>query len=660
MLTQLKRTSLSILLMLLLSLPVLGAEDDNETCLSCHEDQELTGFDHRGNEVSMFVNAADLDVSVHSGMDCIQCHTDLEGFDDYPHGEDLEPVNCSNCHDDVNEIYSQSAHGMAVDNENAPTCSSCHDHHKILPHSNPEATTSKKQLPYTCSSCHTKQVLTNDPDIKLTDSFDRYMRGIHAEGIAKGIGSAASCDDCHGMHDLKRASDKDSKVNKMNIPKTCSKCHNDIYIQYSRGIHGKALAAGILDSPNCADCHGEHEILGIANPNSPVNQANLSDYVCGKCHNDPQMIDKFGLGKDRFTSYQDTYHGLATRGGSLKAATCASCHKAHDILPASNPASSINDDNLTKTCQKCHVDANYEFASSYTHKSAEARFDGINRTVEFIYIVAIVLIIGGMLAHNLIILVRYLIDKNREEKGKPTVQRFNGNLIFQHLIVSITFIVLVVTGFALRYPDAWWVAVLNFMGIFEATRGVIHRIAAVGLIYISLHHGFYVLMAKRGRKQLSDLLPVKEDIIQIKQNLLYHLGLSSERPRYRFYDYTEKAEYWALVWGTFVMVFTGFVLWFPTFFTSFLPAWIVKISETVHLYEAWLATLAIGVFHFFFVIFHPEQYPMSFTWLTGKMTVDEAKHHHPEWYKEMKDQGLISGDNDSDSGDSTKSEEVSH
>ena len=236
----------------------------------------------------------------------------------------------------MQEVFAGSAHGKALDNPNAPTCASCHGKHDILPHSNPAATTSAKNLPYTCASCHHKIVLKEDSDIRITDSFDRYMKGIHAEGISKGIGSAASCNDCHGTHDLYKASDPRSLANKMNIPKTCSKCHNDIYIQYERGIHGKALAAGILDAPNCTDCHGEHEIRKIDDPKAPVNQSNLAEYVCGKCHNDPQLVEKYGLPEGRFTSYQDSYHGLAVRGGSLKAANCVSCHKAHDVLPSSN------------------------------------------------------------------------------------------------------------------------------------------------------------------------------------------------------------------------------------------------------------------------------------------------------------------------------------
>ena len=612
-----------------------AAQDDNETCMSCHADQELEGVNIVGNAASMYVDTFILDSSAHSDMACVDCHTDLAGFDDYPHDENLAPVDCATCHDEVDEIFSASAHGVASDNPKSPTCVSCHGAHGIFSDTDPRALTSAKKLPYTCSNCHHQQVLTQDPDIRITDSFDRYMRGIHAEGIAKGIGSAASCDDCHGMHDLKKASDPNSKVNKQNIPATCAKCHNDIFIKYSRGIHGKALAAGILDNPNCSDCHGEHEILQISDPNSPVNASNLSDYVCGRCHNNPQLIEKYGLGNERFSSYQDSYHGLAVRGGSLKAATCVSCHKAHDVLPEANPASSIHPDNLTHTCQKCHPKANYAFASSYSHNIAAAQFSEINKWVEVIYIIAIVLIIGAMMLHNMVILWRFMLEKHRDNRKQPVIKRFNGNMVFQHMALSIAFITLVITGFALRYPDAWWVSILNFMGIFESARSVIHRIAAVLLIYVSVHHAVFLMASRRGRLQLRYLLPTMEDVTQPFQNLKYHLGMSAEKPRFGFYDYTMKAEYWALVWGTILMAFTGFVLWYPTTFTAFLPAWIIIVAETIHLYEAWLATLAIGVFHFFFVIGHPEQYPMSFTWLTGEMTIAEVKEHHPAWYQEV-------------------------
>ena len=114
----------------------------------------------------------------------------------------------------------------------------------------------------------------------------------------------------------------------------------------------------------------------------------------------------------------------------------------------------------------------------------------------------------------------------------------------------------------------------------------------------------------------------------------YHTFRSEKRVKFGRYDYMQKAEYWALVWGTIVMVLTGLVLWFPTLTARFLPGILIPASQTIHYYEAWLATLAILVWHFFFVILHPEEYPMSWTWLTGKMTKEAAKEHHGEWYEE--------------------------
>lgn len=614
----------------------VSGQDDNQSCLACHAESGLTGIGLHGDTISITVFQASLDSSIHQGMSCIDCHADLAGTRDYPHKEQVAKVDCGACHDEIKQIYLTSAHGTArQDNPNAPTCASCHGKHNILPDSDPLSTASPKNLPYTCSSCHAKIVLKSDPDIRIANSFDRYMRGIHAEGIAKGIGSAATCNDCHGMHDLRKASDSKSLVNKMNIPSTCSKCHNDIYIQYSRGIHGKALAAGILDAPNCTDCHGEHSILEINDPQSPVNSSNIADYVCSKCHNDPRIVEKYGLAKGKFSSYQDSYHGLAVKGGSVKAANCASCHTAHEILPSANPASSVNKENITETCQRCHPRANLAFATSYSHNTAESEFSTLDAWVRDIYIIAIILIIGGMLAHNMIIVSRFVIEKHRQNKGMPTVQRFTAGMVFQHLVLTVAFIALVITGFALRYPNAWWVKGLNVLGIYEDVRSVVHRIAAVFLIYISLHHAIFLLFTRRGKQELRALWPVKEDLTNVMANVKYYLGLSKTRPQFDQYDYTEKGEYWALVWGTIVMAVTGFILWFPTFFTGFLPPWVVKIAETVHLYEAWLATLAIAVFHFFFVIFHPDQYPMSLTWITGQMTVDSCEHHHPRWYKRI-------------------------
>ena len=85
---------------------------------------------------------------------------------------------------------------------------------------------------------------------------------------------------------------------------------------------------------------------------------------------------------------------------------------------------------------------------------------------------------------------------------------------------------------------------------------------------------------------------------------------------------------------TILMILTGLILWFPVQAAKVLPSVVIPAAQTVHYYEAWLATLAILVWHFFFVIFHPEEYPMSWTWLTGKISKKAVKEHHPQWYEE--------------------------
>ena len=153
----------------------------------------------------------------------------------------------------------------------------------------------------------------------------------------------------------------------------------------------------------------------------------------------------------------------------------------------------------------------------------------------------------------------------------------------------------------------------------------------------------YFVLSRKGRKDIFSLLPKVSDITGFWQNIRFHLGKTREKPRFGRWDYTEKMEYLALIWGTAVMVITGLILWFPEFFMSFLPAWSFEVAEIIHYFEAWLATLAIIIWHWFFVIYHPEKYPMSLTWVDGKISEEEMKHHHPLEYEELQKESSDSG-----------------
>ena len=123
----------------------------------------------------------------------------------------------------------------------------------------------------------------------------------------------------------------------------------------------------------------------------------------------------------------------------------------------------------------------------------------------------------------------------------------------------------------------------------------------------------------------------------MKLTLKYYLGAEKDKPKFGVFNYGEKFEFWALVWGTVIMVVTGFILWFPKLITSGLPSWIIGVSRIIHYYEALLATLAILLFHLYFTMFHPDEYPMNPSWLTGKILEKDAEHHFkPEAIETMR------------------------
>jgi cytochrome b subunit of formate dehydrogenase len=92
----------------------------------------------------------------------------------------------------------------------------------------------------------------------------------------------------------------------------------------------------------------------------------------------------------------------------------------------------------------------------------------------------------------------------------------------------------------------------------------------------------------------------------------------------------EKAEYWALVWGTVIMIISGFFLWFDNVAVKWFPKGFLDVMLVVHYYEAWLATLAILIWHMYSVVFRPGVYPMNPAWLTGRMPEEMFRHEHPE------------------------------
>jgi cytochrome b subunit of formate dehydrogenase len=144
------------------------------------------------------------------------------------------------------------------------------------------------------------------------------------------------------------------------------------------------------------------------------------------------------------------------------------------------------------------------------------------------------------------------------------------------------------------------------------------------------------LLSPRGRRFVGDMWPIRRDFEFFVRRMLYNLGLGPRMECIQRFNYVEKAEYWALTWGTVVMVITGILLWFDNWFVQFLPKGVLDVALVVHFWEAWLASLSILVWHMYSVVFHPHVYPMNPSWITGHMPEDMYKHEHPGHLEEAR------------------------
>ncbi len=620
----------TILFLLLLSL-VNGQE---YTCMDCHGEPSLSMYINDTTSVSVFVDISKLAKSVHADLECTDCHT---GTAQHPDERPLPEPACSDCHDDASEEYEVSIHGKAFHqgNKSAATCWACHGSHEIRAADDSLSLVYNGNIVHTCGQCHSDPKIMKLFGRRTMDPVKEYSQSIHGK-IYRDDPNApvANCIVCHGSHKIIPAVEPDAPLNKLNIPSTCGQCHQEEEKEYQQSIHWQSLKRGRYKSPVCTDCHGEHNIHLAESEEAVTTPLLQATKLCANCHSNVTLMERFGLDAQRLDSYMKTYHGLAVLKGSPEAATCTSCHEVHDIRSKTDTLSTVHVNNRLHTCQNCHTNANQQFAMIDVHP---VTLKGRNKVAYFFkifYIWMIILVIGGMFIHNFIILFYHLREKYRARKNEPSYPRFQSFEVYQHFLLILSFMTLVVTGFALKFPDAGWVQLLVQIGLDEPIRSLIHRIAAVTLAVISFIEFFYLVFSRKGRRDIKALMPTRNDLIHVWQNMRFYLGLSTERPRFGRFDYTEKAEYLALIWGVFVMGASGFVLWFPETFIGILPSWFFETAEVVHYYEAWLASLAILIWHWFFVIFHPEKYPLNMTCLDGKITKEELVHEHPTEYEE--------------------------
>jgi cytochrome b subunit of formate dehydrogenase len=596
-------------------------------CLACHSDPTLM-TEVNGKSVSLRVDGDKLKHSVHGALfSCVDCHTDVKSL---AHETTPQKIACAQCHADAQEAYSHSLHAKRTRGSAAAAanCQDCHGGaHEILAADDPKSPVNHANIPTTCGRCHGQKFLM-ESNGESSQPFTSYQDSVHGRAVEKGSTKAAVCTDCHGTHQILAANDQKSPIYKFNVPATCGKCHLKVEETFMQSIHGQGIARGNGLAPVCTDCHGIHSIKAHTNPNAPVSEQNVSRDICARCHQGVRLSQEFGVPGNRVTSYFDSYHGLATEGGSVVAANCSSCHGVHDILPSSDPRSTVNRANLDATCGKCHQGVTQKFTQTKVHfEGGQSKDLGsvAVRWVRWFYLALIFLVIGAMFLHNAIVWRGKAVQRRRMQN--PFMVRMTANQRWQHLVLLSSFIVLVITGFALKFPNSW-IAELLGNGNGERLRSIIHRIAGVLLIGAGIYHVCYLIATREGRRLIRDLAPRPRDAVDVIGMMRYYLGLGGQKPKFGRFTYGEKAEYWALVWGTALMALTGIMMWAKVWVGNLLARWWVDVATTIHYYEAILATLAILVWHFYQVFFDPDVYPMNWAWWDGKMPVEHYQQEH--------------------------------
>lgn len=321
---------------LLLVMSSSSLSQEIKKCLICHGKPDLKKVLKSGRVISLYVDEDELRGSVHAERRCGECHVDII---EIPHKGRIKTVDCTQCHYRGNPV-------------GAPQ----------------------------------------------KDIYRDYRESVHGMAVSSGNPDAPICQDCHGDHDIKGIDDPYSRVYKLNISGTCARCHLEIYAKFKMSIHGVALDQGIMDAPACTDCHGEHAIKGPESPESSVFATKIGE-TCPKCHAAEGIMSKYGIETSQVTTYQESYHGVASKFGQRLVANCASCHGVHDIRPPEDPLSSVYIKNIPKTCGNCHPGANINFAKGKIHVEPGSRESGLIYYVSQFFKWLTILVMIGLLIH---------------------------------------------------------------------------------------------------------------------------------------------------------------------------------------------------------------------------------------------------------------------
>jgi cytochrome b subunit of formate dehydrogenase len=558
----------------------------DERCLTCHGDEEHK-MDVRddGSPVKIFVNADQIENSVHGARQCTSCHATI---DRVPHRKAPSVVvGCVECHRETWEQYKDDPDGE-----------------------------------------HARLAVVNE-------RIDSYLRSIHAKPSELDQSHTnATCYDCHDGHNIGELGSVQRAEFRLAVPEVCGRCHEPQLKEYRTSDHGKAvLQEQDSEAAVCSDCHTTHDIVS---PETDQAKRAITKN-CGDCHTEAQR------------TYFDSYHGQVHRLGYTETAKCHDCHGGHSVKGADDPTSEIHANNRLENCRTCHQEANENFLSFWPHGDANDpwNYPGLWAFKVFMNIL-IFAVMAFFWVHVILWLYRELVDRFQgkgfiEDLDKPDLvyfRRFRAVWRWVHGLFAIATMTLILTGTTLLFAHTDWAkAVVDFLG---GTRmeGLVHRTAAV--IWLSIfvaHLGIAGWTIWRNRSTFdwfgsTSMLPNRKDLRDLKDMFKWFLG-RGPRPDFNYWTYWQKFDYWAPFWGAMVIGTSGLILFMPEKTALLLPGWTFNIATLVHAEEALLAAIFLNSVHFFNVHFRPERFPMSTAIFTGVIPIDEFKHDHRAEYDRL-------------------------
>ncbi|MCU0914523.1 MAG: cytochrome b/b6 domain-containing protein [Planctomycetes bacterium] len=572
------------LFLFLVAVPVDLYATDAENCLMCHRFRGLARVDKGGNYRLFYVDETLFQRGPHARVNCTGCHADIKKI---PH-DNAQPVDC-------------------------------------------------------LRSCHieepTREIIFTHENVQ-TVIGDSVHAPVDANGVAREHAEdAPRCKDCHDIPLFRPVS---------------------IFKSVRAGVSERAI-------DRCTLCHRDESFVRYFYSHVTTRLHKARDprevvTMCASCHADPAFTQRHGL-PDVVASYLETYHGKAVLLGSALAPDCLDCHShagnVHAMHAQTDARSSVHTANRAATCTTpdCHDSAAPALASFDVHATRHPRTHPLEFAVALFFVVATLGLLLPILTLNVLGLVRELFPSRQAEEEiehltelarekaarEGGIQRFTPGQRLQHALLVILFVVLCLTGFPMKFPQAPWAGPLYdlFGGIHIAP--IVHRVAGVAMLAgFAFHVAMILLNVRRSMRRENryglrlflrrvlalPMIPQRRDLSDLIALVKYVFFLSPRRPHYGRFCWKEKLEYLGLFWGIGLLGITGILLWAQSLSSHVLPGWLLNVAYLAHTYESLLAVAHITLVHLPGVIGRPGLSPLSAMVLHGKISPRVLAEEH--------------------------------